>query len=260
MERFLPAYLDGLSASGWLSGKPTVALLSLDTPVFRRAGARLSRLLSARGNPLKDSHYIYLGDSNAEAKRAIPQVQSALLRFHGEGVTHILVLSDIGDVYLLATTTAESQKWNPHWATASPSGAALEIGTVPEDQLSTTHQVGWLPLLDRGYRQGTPTGPGYAQCLSTLKAAGIVPSSDQAAFNDAAICEQISFLVAGLRAGGHPDVVSFGRGVAALRGFPVATSYGAEFPGRRDGATTYRVVAYRSSCTCFEFVTAAHGM
>jgi hypothetical protein len=260
MERLLPAYVDGLAAAKWLDGKPVIALISMETPVFRRAGTTVAALLHRRGLTLTDSQYLYLGDSNAEAKQAIPQLQNALLRFRSEGVTHILVLSDIGDVYLLAATDADGQRWNPHWATTSPSGAALEVGTVPEDQLATTVQVGWLPLLDRGYRQGTPTGPGYARCLDVLRRAGIAPSSDQAAFNDAALCEEISFLVEGLRAGGTPHATTFRAGVAALKGFPIATAYGATFPGRPDGATSYRVTAYRRTCSCFEFVTTEQAM
>jgi hypothetical protein len=256
-DRFAPAFVDGLGSAGWLSGKPVVALLSIESPVFHRAGARLDGLLRAHGSGLTDTEYVDLGDSNADGKKAIPVIQNAMLRFRGEGVTHVMVMADIADLYLVATLQAEDQHWQPKWGVASPSGAALLIGTAPDDQIAATTQVGWLPLLDRGFRTGTPTGPGYAHCIAVLKAAGIAPSSDQAAFNDAALCEQVYFLAAGLTAGGHADAESFDRGVAGMRDFAVATTYQAAFPGRHDGATTYRATAYKTDCSCFEFVTPA---
>ena len=263
LDRLAPAYIDGLFTAGSLTGKSVIALLSEDSPFWRRNGKRIAAELKARGQHLTDEVYVNFGDSPTEAKAQLPAIQNAMLRFQSEGVTTILMNENVPDVYDVATVYADSQHWTPNWGVTSGTGVALEAdnGSVPQDQQATTTEVGWLHQVDRGNRPDTPKGPGYAHCMAVLKNAGLAPSSDQAADGDAALCEQLSFLVAGLAAGGNPDPLAFQRGAQSLTAFPVATTYATAFPGgRHDGATTYRVTAYRTACSCFEFVTPARPM
>jgi hypothetical protein len=234
-----------------------IGVLAIDSPAFRRTASTVTAALTSRGSAPVETRFINTGNSGSDAKQASPALQSALLSFRSKGVTGIVVLADIGDLYLLATELADSQNYYPTWAVASPSGPAAEIGTAPDSEVSITTTVGWVPYTDVGFQRDIPMPAGYKHCIDVLKKEGISPASDYAAAADAAMCEMFSFLELATVESGAVDSSRFAAGVATMRGFTPAITYGTSFAGgRHDGATTYRAAKYMTSCTCFRFVTA----
>jgi hypothetical protein len=204
--------------------------------------------------------------SAGENGRAASDVQSAILRFRGSGVTHVIVLDANGGLTLLFGTSAGAQNYLPRLGLSSVAGpqALYDTGILTKEQLNGAAGLGWWPVLDLPSGAATPyAGDATRACLSLMSRAGFSFDSTNARFGALASCDGLWLLRQALADVTQPlSSPLIRRELEALGdSFRPAAVPAVRFgPGRHDGVQTAYDLAWSARCGCMSYVGAARDL
>ncbi len=196
--------------------------------------------------------------SEADYGAAVAEIQSIVLRFRTENVTHVLPME--GNSLAFFTPTAEGQGYRPRYGLSGATDAQGFAGNlVPYRQLRGSVGVGWLPAVDLPESKQTPAyaGPGRKRCLDVMARAEISFPSNNARAIALLLCDAFS---------------SFDRAAESLRGRPISlatfmpalealgSSYqaaslpiGGFGPGKRYAVVAGYPWGFSEPCQCFAY-------
>jgi hypothetical protein len=237
-----------------------VGILDVDNAASRLAvSGNLEPALKAGGIPYE---VIRVNDpqSQGDSGNVVAQIQSAVLKFRNDNVTHFLPTQS-GIVTYFAKN-ASSQKYYPRYGLNSNDSTEvlLEAGLVPKDEMNGAVGYGWSPLLDVSRASDPDNGPNSnaarRSCITLMKRAGINITGAPATRGALEYCDVYNFLKRTVEAGG-PTVNrgSFLAGAnAQARSFVAATTFTTFLdPTHHDGVAAARNFAYVSSCGCLQY-------
>jgi ABC-type branched-subunit amino acid transport system substrate-binding protein len=248
LTRILSTNVDALSSAGFFGAHPKIAAMIGDTTDERAAlKDGLTPALARHGLSLTD--YVATNDSSAYS--------NAVLKFKSEGITHVL-FGFLGSP-LTFMTNAETQHYYPRYGLHSRSSpGALLQGNAPAAQQVGAMGMGWQPMNDvDGQRDPGVLNARQKLCLQLTKQAGQDPSVRVTALVALWICDAIFFVRDTLAIAPDFTPAGFRAGAEALGTVGVASTFRSTLgPGLlHDGAGAYRVFAYKSDCSCYQYVS-----
>jgi ABC-type branched-subunit amino acid transport system substrate-binding protein len=262
LDRVAANLASQLESSGYFTttgaAKPTVGVLSVDLPTFRRAVEKVLKPRLARlGHPVVAVAYTqYWADHPGDASA----VSSSVLRFRQSGVDHLILLSSDGSSALFFLNAASAQQYFPRYAFTSQDvvQALLDGGFLqnPKSTLAGALGVGWLPEFDVHAGSRALRRASSAACLQGLKKTGQQYASSAARFHAEGECDGVRFLELAAKSGGGATYAALIAGARSLVGTRLssAQSFGTALrPGRGDGAAVVRPFAFDAACTCFDY-------
>jgi len=261
--------------SGWdfTLGKPAptkakVGVLGWDFPDFKRPRDRvLLPALARSGHPVDPELVIGIQGTNGnqDAGRFAAEVSSAVLRFKGAGVTHLIILDSDGIITLTYTKNAENQNYFPRLGITSANGvqALYDAGIFAAKPFNGAMGVGWKPMLDLPQGQGARhLTSATKECIAVIKKrTGVEYTDPNAASGALAVCDMIYGIAAGYnRAGPILNVTTGVRGLESLGGSfrPAAVPKTFLGPGRHDGLETGFDLFWDTTCTCIKYRDNGH--
>jgi hypothetical protein len=270
LDRAMKAIVAGGQSSGWFKGGK-VGILLADVPTSHRLyDSVLKPTLANVG--ITNQLVRYISNEAGGAQQA--QTNSAELAFSQAGVNRILFLHNIL-VYLAFTNQAKSQGYKPWYAFndyQGMTGVAAAFGTSDVNANAIAVSSSPLSVPDDASRSSTDTTtpinrnkatPGQRRCLDILTKETGKNYYDPNASGDtqatwAFYCDEFFLWWEGANEiGASWAPGQFGGGLQRLghtylSALQHSTNYGS---GYTDGASSYRVGRYNSSCSCFPKIT-----
>ncbi len=262
-------YFSGWDAASGAPGKNPVkvGIVIPDQPQWDAVLDKvLLPALAALGHPVAsgDVQRWHFPESNADNGSSIAQIQSAILRFRSDNVTHVLPM-DVNSIGFFAQP-AEAQHYRPRYGlnTATQVGSFIG-GLIPAVQLHGAIGLGWSPALDlpaaNNPANGPYAGPGTKHCLDVMSAAGFTFSDANARGVALLVCDEwysIRDAINAIPSGGPIDASSFIQGIESLgskfsiAGLPIGT-FG---PGKHFPVTRGYRWSFDEPCSCMHYVGA----
>lgn len=265
--------VDSLANAAWLTtrwdtntGGPggalpvNVGVLYTDQPQWKRATEDvLLPELAKRGIRVDPANVFQSSypKSSSETGAFVAQVQSAVVKFRQNNVTHVIPV-DVNSLGFF-TAGAESQRYRPRYAvtTASQPQLLVDAGVTPARQLNGALGFGWQPLIDVSDYAKYPA-PGRAACLRMAAAAGQRPTGPTAEFSIVGACDAFYGLRQALGAFGKSEGIT---GRAIVHGFEAlgtrftfASIPAGSFSTRKHWATASGYpYAFDASCQCMAY-------
>jgi hypothetical protein len=249
------AYVESLVRQRFLAKSSKIGLLWFDFSDFREAKDQgLVPALRRNGLSLaSDYRATYSGDP-AELGQIAAQMQSAVLKFQGDGVDRVLTLDYQGTLQYFFMNTAESQQYRPKYGLATWSDAEFLRANGSAAQLVGSTGIGWMPAYDLAIRQ-LPMDEPRKRCLAVMKAAQMPALEAQ---TDSLIqlraCEEVFFAERLLNTAQDLSTGGLAAAAAALGAQPSYSGFAQAFSAtKRWGGSAYRDLAFDSSCSCFSY-------
>jgi hypothetical protein len=187
----------------------------------------------------------------------VGSIQSDVLKFKDAGIDRVLVVSKIEPNALFAfSSAAEQQGYRPGYLISSTSEPSVLAQNLPAAQLENMHGIGWYPVADLPVEALPPATTG-STCATAADDLGIAPTSAADWIILVADCDGLDFYRAAVTAAGTTETAAVLDAAMTITDFIPAAGLGdpAQLtPDHRAGATTARVLAYDSECTCFGYV------
>lgn len=260
LTRQMQIFPGGLDRQRYFEPGYRLGIVTYDHPAFARAvdGTLVPALQRLGKQVHTDIQRVTYLNSNEELGQLTAEMQSAVLRFKSQGITHVLIVEANALLTLLFTRSAENQDYRPRYGLNSQNGPTAIAGNVPPAQFRRAIGVGWAPQLDVPASE-LPANAARDRCFAMYAKEGQKPADANNGAIMAGICERMEFLKAAVEAGG-PDVTidSFARGAEALGdSFPSYTGLGNNVfgPGRHAGGAFYRLLAHDADCHCFHYTS-----
>lgn len=247
LSRRTRLYVKGLADLGYFTATDKIGLVLQDETVYRNVSERvLKPELRARG--LTVAAEVAITGTNDFA--------NAVLRFRQEDVTRVLFLDQEGGLAYFFMTAAESQAYRPRYGLSTASYPSFLELNVPPAQLSGSVGVGWMPTKDVA-QNPTPTDASVARCDAILRKAGQEPADRVAEGVGHAFCDWLFFLDRALELAPTLSLAGLQQGVEAIgTSFDPALTFSSRLgPGRHDGASSYRNLAFDDGCRCFRYTS-----
>jgi hypothetical protein len=253
--------VDGLVHNGFLTSSSKIGLIQADTPDFdlaRRNG--MEKSLTAAGLKLAETYRISPVNTTSDAASVITDANSAVLKFHTDGIDRVLFLTSYGGLLdAIFMKEASAQKYYPKYGLSSHDApVALGGGNAPADQLDGARVVGWAPFDDLANVPSGQVASSEGLCLRIIRAAGVPVPSDRGQHNQyVSYCSSFLLFAKIARAAG-PELTrssfiqageSLGGGYLdpfAIRGL---SRIGA---GSHQSIVAWQGLAYSAGCSCFQ--------
>jgi len=244
----LGIYVDGLVTQGFFTPNSVVGIMRYDSAIHAQFVASVLRpRLAAHGIAVRDEVAVNDPKSAAAAGSTASQLSSAILRFRSEGIDHVLFAPTGGAMPFIFMPAAAGQGYSPRYGMNSLDIPRFVAENVPASQLHGSLVVGWSPAGDIIDSVDVPPGnPNEALCASITK--------DHTDFS-VRFCDGLFFLKRLLDASPTLSAASL-RATADSLG----DSYNSPFtfathmaPGRHDGASVWRPMAFVDQCSCFRY-------
>jgi ABC-type branched-subunit amino acid transport system substrate-binding protein len=257
--------------SGWSSvtGAPAAApaklgIITFDTPSWNTPldHVMLPRLRAAGHavDPANVQRVTYPSDSDQVAS-SVAQIQSAVLKFRQNGVTHVIVLDGNGSMTLHMLNNMRSQRYFPRLGINSATGVqALKDGYAQSARsFNGAVGLGWSPMLD------LPSGKGDAYfthrtktCIAMIerRTGQRFPDTNSASVA-LGYCDQLYLLADAInRAAAAVSRDTVSAAIEAMGGsFPSAGTHGLFFsPTRHDGIEYGYDMRFDAGCSCVTYV------
>jgi hypothetical protein len=253
-------------ASGQPGGvkPPKVGIIVPDLPAYLRVVKNIVLpRLKAAGYPVDaDNVQVWPFPNGAsESGAAVASIQSAVLKFRNDGVTHVLPM-EVNSLGFFAQP-AENQGYRPRYGLSSTVYAQRFAGgpLVPYSQLNGALGLGWFPAEDipgSAVKAGGPyVGPGRAACLDVMKKAGISPDPGAPTTAALGLCNQMNVLdstIEAIPAGSAINMSTFMQALQGPTSFKNALLPTSKFlPGRRYPVTHGYHLSFNSACPCMQY-------
>jgi ABC-type branched-subunit amino acid transport system substrate-binding protein len=268
LERRARVTAEGVASQGFLrtdrDGKPLTAAnpVKLGVVTFEQsdyANAYESALAPAFKKAGKEvDEVFYLG--NATPADTARDINAAVLRFAGLGITHVVFFASNGSVPAFFMNGASSQGYEPRYGLTSNDTPQVLPSNIadPKGQLHGSIGVGWLPGVDSvdGNKPGVAP-PQQAACLKLMREGGLQGSDANSRTQLALVCDAWSFSRMAYDAGGDVAPAAFVAGENRLgTSFRSASVIATRFaPDKHDGVGAVRRLAFDDSCTCFRYTS-----
>lgn len=258
LNRQMRALAAALPKQGYFTKGYRLGVITFDSAQFGRAYGSLVQGLARSGKKVFVVERVKTVERNEDVGSLTAEIQSAVLKFKTDDVSHVVIIDASGLLTLLFTRSAENQAYRPRYGLTSSSGLTTlaQSGGVPEGQFNRALGIGWVPIIDVPARE-VPKSAAADRCLAMFKRSGEEPADSNNASIMVGQCEEIDFIKAAVERGGSDITAdSFVRGAEALGGtFPSYGGLGNNFfgPGSHDGAAYHAHVKYAADCTCFHY-------
>jgi hypothetical protein len=154
LDRYTAALIKTAVTKRWVAAGQTVGVVLQECPeqlrTYNNVWVPLAKQYRLR---LVTSPVVC--NSSGNVSQGVSQIQSAVLKLHGNGAKAVSFLS-AGDAFIAAlfSLTAQTQAWHPRYLMTSLSEPArLSIPSalgMPEAQLRQVLGIGWVPMVDIG--------------------------------------------------------------------------------------------------------------
>jgi hypothetical protein len=241
-----------------------LGIISYDTPQWNIPLDRVMLPgLRAAGHPVDPANVqriAYPSDSDQVAG-SVAQIQSAVLKFRQNGVTHVIVLDANGSMTLHMLNNMRGQQYYPRLGVNSATGVQALYDGYKQDPKSFSGAVGlgWSPTLD--LPQGKSDGYFTKRTTDCIKMVERRTGQRFADTNSASIalgyCDQLYLLAAAIdRAVGGVNRAAAAAAIEGLGGaFAAAGTRGVYFsPSRHDGIEYGYDMRFEASCSCVKYV------
>jgi hypothetical protein len=254
-----PAVVDALAASRFFGTKPKIGVLRYDVASQERAlNLALKPALARHGLRVAEEAAIGLPGAASGAGYSVAHFQSAVLRFHSNGVTHVLFLGHGMSFFFM--NMAESQAYRPQYGLTSLDEAALLLqGVVPTAQLANSRGIGWRPTTDVDDSRDPGGNASVKRCHAMLAASGQVPSGRGQEESSYGFCDGFFTLQAAFMGTTNISRDAIVPAINALgTRYRSALSLATRLTSQRhDGVAAIRRFDYDEGCSCFRYVGAA---
>jgi hypothetical protein len=267
IDRSMRITVEGLARQHYFSSGAKVGIATWDDPSFVYGVEHAAKpALSALGFDKVPVEYIAVPQSDAGLGATGASINSAVLRFHQQGIDHVLLLdgpagiNGAGTLVLLWMRDADTQHYTPRYGLNSTSGFSTLAPELPKAQQRNALGVGWMPSLDLSstdYPDSKLPASGRL-CLQIMTKAGQAPQNSNQKANELGICEFYFFLQTVL--GGVRGPLNEQSALAAIdavgSGFqPIATFASSFSASQHDGMAMVRNAAYNPSCNCYRYTS-----
>jgi hypothetical protein len=190
-------------------------------------------------------------------------VSGAVLKFRGDGVSHVIILEASGVLSLLFGNNADSQRYYPRYGANSQTGqqALVDSGAYPKSQLTGTLGIGWEPSIDITPSENPPGSGPYSndaqrRCIALYKSRGVTFSDTNAAAIGYLNCNDFWFFrdvmnrTKSLTRDGYIAVVN------SVGSFKSLTVIGTKLDAaHHDAIAAVRYWAYKPECGCMRYTS-----
>jgi hypothetical protein len=251
--RLNQVYVDELARQGFFSGA-VVGLVRFEGALYDRLAGVIKTRLQAHGLRLTSEATVRTPSSTTDFGGATAEISNAILRFRTAGVTHVLFAENNGILPFFFLQEAESQGWRPRYGFNSEHGTETLEQYLPATQLDRAAGVGWLPGADVNAAQEADV-PNAKACDEIMRRAGIAYPERVAVQASRGYCDGLLFLQAAMARAPSLTSEALRAGTESLgTTFGSALTFTTRFlPGRFDGASSVRHLAYETSCRCFRY-------
>jgi ABC-type branched-subunit amino acid transport system substrate-binding protein len=258
-RREAAAVVAGAARQEYLAGKPKVGVVSYDNPAFHDAvDSTLLPRLRAAGAQVDSSNVVYGPpvDQTSDLSAVATAMQSAVLRFRGSGVTHVVFATNAAASALVFMQQAESQGARFRYALSSNDAPQVLIDQgVSARQLTGAVAAGWDPYLDvRLDKMGAPPS-GRAWCTRALAKLRLAKGSN-AEWIAHMHCDAVRLLLAaGARVTGELSSASLAAAIAGIGSLGSANTWSARISAdHRWGVAGFRLNRYDGGCGCYSYL------
>ena len=256
--------------TGWdsVNGAPgptpaKIGIISFDTSSWNTPlDHQLLPGLARAGHPVDPTNVqrvTYPSDTN-QVGSSVADIQSAVLKFRQNNVTHVIVLDGNGSLTLHMLNNMRGQHYYPRLGVNSASGVEALYTQYAEDAKSFNGAVGlgWLPVLDlpagAGDRYNTSQTKG---CISMVeKRTGQQFADTNAASVALGYCDELYLLADAINhSAGSLSRTGVSAAIEALHGsFSASGTRGLFFsPARHDGIQYGYDLSFDSGCGCVKY-------
>ena len=247
-ERLAPALVDTLAAGDYFAGRgvppaTSVGILRYDRAEQKRFSENMLRpRLADRGFTVGDEVAVSPPPSAAAAPDTAAQIANAIMRFRRANVTHVIFVPTGGVLPFIFLSAAEAQQYRPRYAMTTLDIPYFVRDQSPTQQLDGALAAGWSPPSDVDHPD-EPPGALRQQCwdLTASRTAN-------------RYCDALFLLDDALGRVSGVDAASVQAGMESLGDvesvFALAERYA---PGRHDGASAVRLLAFVNDCECWRY-------
>lgn len=246
-------YIDTLASQGFFSKGSAIGLLRFDLPNQLRARSDvLEPALKRHGLELTADFAFSPVEGTGDLARAASEASAAVLQFRRAGVNKVLYLGSGLSLPYVFPTVAESQRYRPTYGITTDDGPDFMATNAPAAQMTGAMAVGWEPQYDVPDSDAVLKGSAvWQQCAAVMRKAGFTP-------RDGRRCTGVYFLEAALRGVSSftaltPQTLAAGVGRIGSTAYSTQTYATYYSPGRFDGVSAVRALAFDASCTCFRY-------
>jgi hypothetical protein len=254
------AVVESAAHQRYLSGRPKVGVISYDNPQFHDAvdGVLLPRLRAA-GAQVDPSNVVYgpVVDQVSDLSAVGTAMQSAVLRFRGSSVTHVVFLTNAAASALVFMQQAESQGATFRYALSSNDAPQVLIDQgVSARQLAGAVAAGWDPYLDVRIDKIGPPPSGRSWCARTLAKLKLAKGSN-AEWIAYMHCDAVQLLLAaGAQVASELTPASLTAALGGIGPLGSANLWSARIStSHRWAVSGYRLNRYDATCGCFSYLS-----
>lgn len=260
LDRQADSMVTSWAAGGYFADKGAhYGFITFDYPSFHEAATRITSDLGQHGvHP--DTEFVPLPQTYGDYSSFVAAINTAALKFKGEGVDHVMILDAAGNIALFFTQRAQAQQYHPRYGLGAQSfntDLSSTLGpTAAQPQLHGAISNGFLPEADVDYSTYKPDAAAQ-KCLTILAAGGQTFSNQNAEGVGLSECEGILFIqAAGNLMGNNLTQSGFMAAVNRLgSSFSSPMSIGESFgPSKHEGGTDVQTMKYVDACNCFQYI------
>lgn len=256
LTRVASVEVNGLFKQGFFGSSPKIGLVGYNSAAFERSVTQaLKPALASHGLKLTDQQLVPPVTGLADVASVQQQISSAVLRFKGEGIDHVIFLDTNGGTVNPWTQAATAQNYFPRLGLTTNEYPAQQsfIGNTRNpkqvQEFSTALGVGWSPVTDVADAPVNATG---TLCNNIMEASGVTAAQTQGFWGT---CDELLDFAAAVNAGGGLTSADALSGLTKASNLPSAElvappQYTA---GRHDGASAVRNLSFSKNCQCFQY-------
>jgi hypothetical protein len=266
LVRMGPVTVTGLDNQRYFGKEPKIGLITWDHDDFRATLERgfLPALKEEGLSPATPPAYATSPQQVNDLAATSADVNSAVLRFQSQGITHVMILDGSsglcgeGCLTTLFLQRADKQEYLPRYG-FNGRNVIKELqasGLVPERQLQRSVLVEWADF-DESYDEGWRLNKARERCFAFMRKKGVPMENINQRATARFACEHFWFiqLVIAKMGGAALNWPNFTAGVNAIGwDFQSVSNYAAHFSARQhDGVAAARNAKFVNSCSCFEW-------
>jgi hypothetical protein len=250
------SYAQGLVDQRFFAPGAKPGIVAYDAPEFHRAmSSGVLPALRAAGVTVPDTYWITPPNSLSDEGALVSAIQSAVLKFRSDGVSHVMFLDGNSSITYFFIKQAQSQGYSPRYGLSTLSYPSFVQSNFGADVLHGTLGVGWMPTEDVDVAH-LPANEARRLCQSIMTAAGLEATAETDLTVQLYFCSEFFLLKAGLEGARELTPSAFRDQVARLGTTSYTSAAGlvdSFSAGKAWGAANYRYLKYDDACACFTY-------
>ncbi|MGH2806760.1 MAG: hypothetical protein ACRDKT_05735 [Actinomycetota bacterium] len=262
-------YADSMAKLKFFSNDAKLGILSFDDPEY--AGPVQNTLiprLDQLGVEVTDVAFVKRADNTNESGEMVSQINNAVVRFKGEGITHVMFLDQGANLAFFFMQGAERQQYRPRYGLTTGSGGTTMADLLrsggDEDARAQLHgavAVGWFPTIDvrSDDLPAWATPASQEECYKIMRKGGVNMDSANARAQALSVCDSHWTMKATLEAAGKVlNQDTFIRGLDAIDATKLDPTSGMELAfsaTRHDGNAQAAFLRFFDKCVCFRYTS-----